>query len=1263
MSTNADDSCISSFAAPLTPIARKYLELPPVGQPAPDYSQSLPATSLSKSTSARAPAPASVYAPPAPVVPRSKPLPHPPPPHAPSPVKASSSIQGPPLHTVYRAPARSNLAASTDSNSAHTETRPHVQLSSSLNASQGGPPRPPPTLFARRVLPSSSSVSSSAQTGDKNPAGILRGSTTFASHEPVASTSYSAPILPRSLTSDAIYHQVPAWPAHHRATTAPSASGEPDLQSCSHVQVDVATSRPTSVLSYASSIPSSSVSPLQDFLRPSSSTSSRSTEQNENHTEPAPTEALPGLSAATSSRAVQPQQRRVVPAQVHRAPSRATRRASRVLPPSTDLQAFLSSTATDAASEFKWPAPSSAVSQAVQSNPVDLPIKRPASAMSTASQVSGTFAVGQVERPATSSESHESVNSNLPLAAEKDVASVPPNTIYACPTNANEIAETTNTPATEDDVHLVENRAVKDSTTIHNVTLDRTSEGGATTSLKSVEPETTLSAAIGSQDAAESPKDRRPEVAQLPVPAQMSHSEAVQSDNAIQPPTDVQQLTPVDPRLTVATAPEPAQLMLQPANSLAAELPVVDIAALAAKLSLAQISTLSDGPRPPLAGMRQKTAFRPQKHNKPVGEVPWMPLPTLTASKEEVLLPDSRINAGTSNSNERGQEPTGPVTVQPVVSSYSQNPLKSSIGLSRSQPARLQPPQQVSSNSNPAPQPNRGFNLTRSVHSAHPIIPRETVASTQRGATLNEKNKPPPAKKQALSSSTGHNSGRPVFGGNTLRGAASVSKPVVSAPASRSVASKNGAARQGSIFSRLAAPTAASAGKAKARIPSATRETFKKPAPPSGVLSKKSSTLSLKSSQGPTDYAPRTLKDATNTASRGRAPPGVTEKGVRSFTSEKLQQSTKPEINAGILNSTPSPNDAAPTSQHGVHPEFPSVKPLPMSLEHTAQKELPCQTLLAQADPSGSEQPLYTHGGDSTPLSYPNIAEPQTYLQPQSSNILAELGIESNAIPLPRNAALPLTQSQEVTLENAHIAASDKTPDLSVPEDSTINRSAANVDFNGFSLHPSATFDSTKSTTGPELEETSPMDMPAGSATVEDEELGDQTVIFHDLGSLEGESDIALNAIEEQDSLPASVPEAVVLDSSQGNNTELLPKDDVEVISNNADTPAKTAVQSIVASRRHDVTLMGSHSPMPEEVPLPADLTHPLDPSLSILASPTSSMHDLLARSTGRKAQEEGSPLLLEKEYLPSMGSGQYQYDETVLEAYPSTSTTSTSEL
>lgn len=1205
-----------------------------------------------------------------------------------------------------------------------SEQKLSSQQPASLASSHGHQARPPTTLFARRVLPNSTGASVNVQ---QRIAPVATHLTTFyGPRDPVASTSHAPPILPKSHTAEALHRaqssESLSWPAHQRAVTAPNVSILPEALTKPFQDSQAAVNRPASSCSLGSEVNASSSSPAKEPFRPSSSVGSRQVERSVSPPSvPAESATATGIAAY---RPIHTQQQRAVPAQAHRAPARNPRRASRVMPPSADLQAFLSSTATDAASEFKWPL-AAPTAQTSVSTAVEVPSKRPASVMSIISQTYASTGTVRIERdPASHNDiapaidqdftsrhlqehttSHydesqraerphssdhvqhqeakadsprqplspntEAVENLIPTALAPHVEhkhESAPSVQVEQPTPQRILTQTegAHSPAMSSQPVLEGGPPVEQATTQKIVTSDsgtgiQTPSSTEDPLAKASEPSTP-----GTASGAAAP------VAQEYHPA----SQAARTDEHAASPARLPLESAKMPR---SDSTRPPQGGSQPAADVA--LPTVtsalDIAKLAASLHTASTS-LSTSIRPTLAGSRQKTAFRPQKHRRQVASSTTEVRPAHAAESHAPLTPFDHQHS-------LGLTPMDPPTVahthaiateyEPVV----RNPLSASLpGKSRPllPPAVSQQPRSVSTSVAGAVRSKPAHASAQPASSARPAAGVRALApSNTRLQASSESTRPPPAKKQVLSSSTGSSSSRPAFSAGGSRTLSNPAKSKIAAENSRPAAKPASAARQGSIFSRLAAPTAASAARAKPKVASEVKESFKKPALPSGSLSKKSSSVSLKSSHGPSGIPGRTLKDSTN-------------------------QRDKPILDANHAMATTKSAarvEAPKACQNGDEKRFdPSADKV--AVEVRLAGEIPQHSLIASEEQVHQATHTYGHGEKAAEPQPPQTVEdnghsqnaaadlerPQDKTAPVSDAIsvplpssphqgedklhsmLAELGLTSNLLPVhsisPAKEASP-SLLEEVQQQEIEPFSSDTT-NMTTSEGPAVRESATSAASRepppGMTDHTEEqtmadTPGSTLNTPAAVVEEGLSL-TPAGDVTIlGDDPSADRTTIVHSLDDEENVNTGCDQAPQETDH-EEGTPDALL---SNTISAAPLPSDafvrSTEIVTH-ASSSEPSLSQSVAAS---PISLVNpdTHSQtivLPQNIALPQDQSLAQDPSLSLLMSPTRGMQDLLARSIGRKAEEEGSPLLQEKEYLPSLQPGQYEYDDTILDAYSS---------
>lgn len=1271
-----------------------------MGQPLPDYGQPPTASSLSKATQSIAGPSGSVSD--GPPILQTRPRALPAAPRGPPPTKVAAPLN-PVVHTVQRVPARmisSNSVTCVASQAEHTVRGGLPQSSAS---------RPPPTLFARRVLPPSAATAPGFQGAELKhappPASLTtftREQPTLTREQPVASTSYGSAttILPRNVGLDPAVQSSQPWLCHQRAVTVPAdkspSSGQIKLRAAEPEEM-----RPASACSLSSSVSTSLTSPSKEPFRPSSSASSRSRDNGDDQAWQAPTASTGHRPLATEHPAKPEvsQQRRTVPMQVHRAPTRATRRASRVLPPSTDLQAFLSSTATAAASDFQWPSTASATTRLPTTTaPVEIPTKRPASAMSSNSLsnslVANAVTVVSVERSAS------------PSGRQSPMHAHPADGALAKGTEVSEhVVETIlRTPESNHDNSNLE--AV--SVALPNVPVENYAEPKSPSHEATQTPLTNV--AVSTIDAnpgvdhqvtslaAESEASRFSEPAKVAQSVSMASLASLPDTlnglaEEIAPQTDNSEGKAAVEEVRSSAISDMAlsseQVATLPNGSPAAPAGIdnvskdavrsVDIAALAANLPLAKGTPADDISRPVLAGNRQKTAFRPQKHHKPTEELAWIPLPTLTTDTLQMDTGASRsaLSGSTANNADHATLTSAVREAKPSVP-VQQQPLKSSLNLGRS-PVPPEPvPREVRSVSamtGSMPSHAKPADLLRSSHPVRAARPRQPVGAASRTLQVSDKAKPPPTKKQASSSSTGPRTERPRFGagGGVARSLIPSDKPAVSASSSRLPASKASSARQGSIFSRLTAPTAASAGKAKPRIPSEAKETFKRPLPSSRPVNKKPSTMSLKSSQGAADRQPRPLKDETNIGSMSRVQETASVDGKgRKGTDEAVVSPQSQDDRGPLLAEGPSATLLADMAIAAENVKD-SARVMKDNVSYEDGKEaghsiaavsMSTATLKSQEGLSSAGVPTLTSNAgpaDTSPLlAAASIPLPSSPTPPaanehpfQSTSILAELGFrpagafDANKV-FTSPTALPVGPSSDgvgqrrldqgpaspLPAHDHHLSADEEVPDLGRDRASMPDSEGNGQDTrNKSSMHNRSVDENTESFA-----------------------MADATVIVHDLEELGLNSITETDVAVEQTQVPAETDGQL---DREGPEVMTQPAELTDsVLSESESAPMKPNTQTVSDARV--ITSVdehhASHSPVPADIPLPQDVTMTFDASLSMLASPTRGMQELLARSTGPQGLEERSPLLLEKEYLPEIGAGQYEYDETVLDAYSTTS-------
>lgn len=1293
-------AALNSFAGPLTPIARRYLELPPMGQPIPDYAQSSTASLISRPSKTTTHPPEGANA--GPSHPTARPHALPAAPRGPPPTKPIAN-QNPTIHTVHRAPGRMMPANPTEGPASVLSQAAKGTLpssSSSLSTSQG-PSRPPPTLFARRVLPPSSAISMGSRANEARLLSSTGSLTTFPRDHPLASTSHGSPatVLPKNISLDAPNHSNQAWSTHQPPLILPA-----DNHTSAPAQASQSESsqRPALACSLSSGVASTSTSPSKEPFRPTSSAPSRFHDRDDDPIRHAPISSTLNQPGAPihAAKVEPPQQRRVVPAQVHRAPTRATRRASRVLPPSTDFQDFLSSTAAAAASESQWPVPSAPTASAT--GLAEIPTKRSASAMSTASLSSSTVAVFPMERSVSPTGTHptqiQPVKDALPEATDTSQSLVN--------TSSTDSTTRENCVPQEEDVIILSQSDVADSarsaiatgftlqTTTQMLPADSASSSHGTDICLTPQiiPPMRTSQPSGASQASLSPQivstslvvaDKLGDGLQGGIHRESgSESERKAAHAEVQASEVPDTATTTDEEVNLANKPY-SDIMGSSAAS--KDLPhSVDIAALAANLPLAKREITGETSRPPLAGARQKTAFRPQKPHKSTEELAWMPLPALIADKVYSNAEPSGSVLSSSSAKHDSTVTAASAHNEDKPSVSEQQNLKSSLNLGRPPARAEQAPRQaqirsVSTTSTSAQPPAGGAVLLRSSHPVRAVRPRQPIIPAPRQVQVSEKVKPPPTKKQILSFSTGSRVERPVYGGGAARSVNPSTRPAVSANSSRLPASNaSSTARQGSIFSRLTAPTAASAGKAKPRIPSESKETFKKPLLSSRPPVKKASTVSLKSSQGSQDRLARVLKDETNTANIARTQSSAPTSANVDKALNQQEKLAQIENTQALATSTasldPSATDPGITAEAAsVHSAADSnlqsrnnnadtdsdttatsslAESYRKSQESTALPVLPTPSLKVKHDEYSVLQAATSIPLPSSPSTFAVVVQPH-----KSNSILAELGIidagasQTTNVPSPTRSLVDNKSfSRESHSNSSGAAVSDSV--------ARIDQANAHKDKEAPELEQIQAVSPNSEATVQEIGSKRSVQTEMLDDNAESFASADATVILHNLEELGLDStantDPAIGQIE--------APEATdrILDYLTSASQQSDSSKDIAPVSASS-TPIKAPAQSTTNASLPKLSpeqppTERSQSPKPEDVPLPHDVTAAFDASLSILASPIRGMRELLARSTGPQALEERSPLLLEKEYLPENAAGQYEYDDTVLDMYCTTS-------
>lgn len=964
-----------------------------------------------------------------------------------------------------------------------------------------------------------------------------------------------------------------------------------------------------------------------------------------------------------------PPLQRAVPAQIHRAPSRAARRASRVLPPSTDLQAFLSSTATDAASEFKWPAPTSVIVP----EPVEVPHKRPASAMSAASEAPTSSNAVQMERilpdfltqyvtiakPLNQPSQGESEDVQH-LESDKESAKKlqqPAPILSPAEVEVNEphfAHEVLKSPAHKADSAQTEMSALVVQSGTPREPVIESAPSAAT------QQDSALNASEQSQKSEMVPPNSIVEVAH-PLIEEATAVQAIETSGtlsnvepeaALSIPSDKvpkasnlteRGLADIDTGVA-AEGVTPQEHVVQPSEDVAPEPRMLDTAISTASKPVPSTTPVTL----PLisASSRPRTAFMPRRRHRPAENVtPAAPSPSLPA---HVLHPTSSVQG-----NKAAQwEPLAPMDAVNETSG-PKNPLAASLGVrqskaldslsvtkqARSVSASVTVSNQAKASTVSSYAQAQSSRETSSRSVAGPSYARPTGGS-ERGA------KPPPAKKQALSSSSGPSAGRLTTSTNASRSAAN--KPASGASAESVPPIGKGTSRtrpQGSIFSRLAAPTAASAARAKPRVASEARETFKKPASSTGILSKKNSTVSLKSSHGPTGTNAQPLRESTNKSTKTQAPvqtSGVVSKASNLHSLTNVPPSgdaTTRDDNVAMEGQDQISGEDAPALAVVIEGE-----PMPSS-KHAPKMIAPEREAENHRTDAGEEAQYQREQAQAeTPVLAPSLKADETFhtasyvplpCSPPGSDlpiILAELdlpGADEN-LQAVHNAITPvqLSGNAAVTAEGGDVS------ELPVQErllSLSNNREDA---VRPVGLSSSARDRKEKETVSsiPDTDSTPSFDLTHTATCTIDEcadaeanHTADQTVIVNDL------SDVQCAAPHEQAGQASH-------SSAASSPVQVSPS-----FSEQADTPKNYSQHSQNSMAFTSSNL--SKSPTPESIPLPEDA------SLSLFVSPTKSMQDLLARSTGRQAEEESSPLLLEQEYHAPAIAAQYEYDETVLEA------------
>lgn len=1195
----------------------------------------------------------------------------------------------------------------------HSEQKLSSQQPASLASSHGHQARPPPTLFARRVLPNSTGASVNAV--EQRPAPVVAHLTTFyGPREPVASTSYAPPTLPKSHTVEALYRQQSSeslpWSAHQRAVTAPNAAILPEALTKPFQDPQAAVKRPASACSLGSEVNAPSSSPAKEPFRPSSSVGSRQVERSVSPP------SVPAESAAATTRPIHTQQQRAVPAQAHRASARNPRRASRVLPPSADLQAFLSSTATDAASEFKWPLAASTAQPSI-STAVEVPSKRPASAMSIISQTyAGTGTVRIDREPALHVGGGPAVDQDFmkrhlkehttSYNAEGQKAEGPQSSDYAQHQEAK--ADSPRRPLSPKSPKAVENVVPTEPAP----QVEQQYESAPSVQVEQPTPqriltqaETDHSPAISRQPVSEGEPPIEQATMQKTVPAdsavdiEAADHQAVASEpttagtaTGVAAPvvqeshpasqaslTGERAASPVCPPLESAGAPQsestlPLQGGSQPAAD--AELPtvtsVLDIAKLAASLPTAS-TNLSTSIRPTLAGSRQKTAFRPQKHHRQAA-----------SSTTEVRLahPADRHAPLPSFDPQHSLDltPTDPPAVAHPHATATErglvvkNPLSASLGPGKSgpllPPAVSQQPRSVSASLTAANRSKTAHAPAKPLSSARTAGTRAPAPSKPRLQPSSDSARPPPAKKHVLSSSAGPSSSRPAFNAGGSRSLSNSAKQNNATENPRPAAKAASTARQGSIFSRLAAPTAASAARAKSKVALEAKESFKKPALPSGSLSKKSSAISLKSSHGASAIPGRTLKESTNQRDKPVLPSnhdtGTTKSAAKVGAVDAREigvgeriESDSDKVAIDILVVEAVPRHSLSTTeeqvQHATHTYGHGRDATEPQLLMTVEDSEHYQR--AAAD---SERPQDKTAPSSEAASIPLPSSPHQGEDKQRS-MLAESGLTSDLVPGASPSLLEEVQQQEIepsSNENTNMTTREGLAFCESATSAASREATSGMTDNVEEQTVGDTQGSTLNTPAAVVEEDLSLASAGDLTVLGDDPSADRTTIVHGLED-EHDSNPSCDLDTQESVCEEGTPDAFLSNTTSATPPSLdaLTKSTRSMTNNSTSEPSLPhSVASFPISLEHP----DAHSQtivLPQDVALPQDQSLVQDPSLSVLMSPARGMQDLLARSTGRKAEEEGSPLLQEKEYLPSIQPGQYEYDDTILDAYSSAPT------